>query len=452
MTTYHIKNTGSNTGPYDTWAKAAKEISTPTLSAGNIYYLSSAHVQNNAAALTLMSNSNDVSVAKLISGIEDSPSGLLSSSQGATINVGYNSTSNIDLTIWVSALFYGIVFNVGYSTSRNNIILGHPTSFPDWPITQTYENCLFNFIGNSDASRIKLGSTYANAYTPKIYINNCSIKFSSIYQGIWCSAGSFYINNLSIEAGSSAITTLITQFGVVSANNINIVFYGCDFSSLSASLSILGTQTGSGTIKLINCKMPSGWTGTLYSTINSGVRISLYNCDDGNTNYKTIIADYRGKLVTETVYVRDTGASDGVTPISWKIIDSNIAFPHAFDTDPIILWNDYAGISKTITIHVLVDAVTNLTNNELWAEISYLGTSGETLGSVISTRETDPVSSGTDLLASDAIWTTTGMTYPNPQKITATITPQQKGPIYITLHSCKPGAGTIYVCPKVEIT
>lgn len=447
MGTFHVKNTGSNTSPYSDWATAAQTLATPSISSSNVYYLSKDHVENDAGSVSLSFGATDSAVAKLISGAEGSPSGLTASTPGATLNVGYNSTSNIDFSLSGCLYVYGLIVQVGYSTSINFIYLNRVTEIIYESMTQTYEDCLFRFIGNSEYSRLKIGTVYANSFTSKLLLKNCGIKFSHADQGIDLYGGFFVVEGLYLEAGSSAINKLIKNFGFVADNSIRAVFINCDFSAASSGLVLVGTQVSSGELVLINCKMPAGWTGGLCGTINSGIRISLYNCDNGDTNYKTVIRDYRGSLTTETTHVRDGGASDGTTPISWSIAKLTTAYPHVFCTDPILVWNDDAGVGKTLTLEVLKDSATALTDKDVWMEIDYLGASGETLGSRISTRPANILNTGTALASSAATWDTTGMSNPNPQKVTATISPQQKGPIYIRVY-CNV---SMYVCPKIDI-
>lgn len=188
MGTFHVKNTGSNTSPYSDWATAAQTLATPSISSSNVYYLSKDHVENDAGSVSLSFGATDSAVAKLISGAEGSPSGLTASTPGATLNVGYNSTSNIDFSLSGCLYVYGLIVQVGYSTSINFIYLNRVTEIIYESMTQTYEDCLFRFIGNSEYSRLKIGTVYANSFTSKLLLKTAVSSLFMPTRALICTA------------------------------------------------------------------------------------------------------------------------------------------------------------------------------------------------------------------------------------------------------------------------
>jgi hypothetical protein len=111
--------------------------------------------------------------------------------------------------------------------------------------------------------------------------------------------------------------------------------------------------------------------------------------------------------------------------------------------------NTTTGSAVTVTIDVLRDNATNMTNKDMWLEVMYLGDSSTPLASFqgrasgTGGRLDDINASATDLASSSATWTTTGMSNPNKQKITATFTPQQAG--WCLIKVCLAANSVVYV-------
>jgi hypothetical protein len=54
----------------------------------------------------------------------------------------------------------------------------------------------------------------------------------------------------------------------------------------------------------------------------------------------------------ESTIVRTGGATDGTTPISWKVITANSTYSVPFQCPPIAIWND-TGTGQTATIECI---------------------------------------------------------------------------------------------------
>ena len=151
--------------------------------------------------------------------------------------------------------------------------------------------------------------------------------------------------------------------------------------------------------------------------------------------------------------VRTGGASDGVTPISGKLASNGDAeYPLVVvETTDISIWNDSVGSSKTVTVEILHDSATNLTDGEIWLEVEYLGTSGFPLSSFVSDAKSDVLATAADQTTSSETWTTTGMTNPNKQKLSVTFTPQEAGYFQAKVYLAK-ASKTVYICPKLTVS
>jgi len=179
----------------------------------------------------------------------------------------------------------------------------------------------------------------------------------------------------------------------------------------------------------------------------------MINCDSGDTNYRLWVEDYCGSIKDETTIVRTGGASDGTTPISWKMEASSVAqFPLNILRSPeITVWNETTGSAKTLTIEIVHDSVTALDDDEVFIEVQYLGTSGFPLVTDVDDAVANVLATPAAQTASTETWTTTGITNVNKQKLAVTVTPQEKGFFSVTV--CLALASKIiYACPKVTVS
>ena len=92
-----------------------------------------------------------------------------------------------------------------------------------------------------------------------------------------------------------------------------------------------------------------------------------------------------------------------------------------------------------------------MTDQQIWLEVQYLGTSGFPLGAFIDDAAADYLAVASNQTASSVAWTTTGLTNPNKQKLSVTFTPQEKGFIHAVVKVAM-ASKTVFICPKLEIT
>ena len=176
--------------------------------------------------------------------------------------------------------------------------------------------------------------------------------------------------------------------------------------------------------------------------------VNVIRCDSGATNYRTERYQYQGTLTTETTIVRTGGASDGTTPVSWKIVTTaNPEWQMPFEAFPISIWNEDTGSPITVTVEgVWLGGAVPLTD-EIWMDVEYLSNASYPIGSFATTTKADILASGVNTTASSQIWS--GGT--TPFKMVATITPQMKGPINVTVKVAKISS-TFFVDPKITLS
>lgn len=451
MSDYHINNTGSVTAPYDTWAKAANSIVTPSQGDNKQFLLDNTYTITYSSTTTFTFRYNEYYANYIISGIPDTISGLASAAAGATIAT----TNDASLIIKGSVYTEGVTFdlNVGGSPYYGGSFRG-VSATASYSSHQVYKNCTVKLSDSISSSRVQLGESYVtSAMVSKFELIECEFYFSHESQGLILYNGEFLFEGLSFASGTSAFTRLIVQIGYNSTSSCKAVFSGCDFSLASASLGLVWNAYGRVEIIFRNCKLPASWGGTIASFISTELcRISLYNCSSGATVYPSIITTLRGTITADTTVVRTNGAYDGTTQISWKFSASSTRYPLvSLDSDPIIVWNSITGSAITITVEIVSDTATALTDADIYMDVEYLGDASHLIGTAVTTRPASFISAASDLASSSASWTTTGLTTPLKQKLSLSFTPQQAGFISAKIKLAK-NTAVVYVCPKLDVT
>ena len=174
----------------------------------------------------------------------------------------------------------------------------------------------------------------------------------------------------------------------------------------------------------------------------------MFNVDTGDTNYRTERWNFCGNQTTETTIVRTGGASDGTTTLAWRIntsTNSEIEWP--FESLPISFWNDTIGSAITITIQGIWGGGAVPTNNDIWMEVFYLGTSGFPLATKASTGRATGLTAASNNPAGSGTWGGSTTKF----SMAVTVTPQEKGPITIYI---KAGwsSQTFYIDPQPVVT
>lgn len=356
------------------------------------------------------------------------------------------------------AYFHGVKFlssinssslslvNIGYTTTANVLL---------------FESCEFHIRNGNSGSYISIGQIAATTNDNNfISMKNCTVKFGGTSQPIQLRNARIEIVNLSIDSSGSTPTSLFLFFQAVGSD-----FELHDSDLTGESFTNIFTHQASGNAschnaRVYNCKLP----GSIALTTGThpgfgGPTIKMHNCDSADTNYRIAEEDFSGTTVSETTIVMSGGASDGTTPISYKMsTTSAAAYPTVEYRSSWIAsaWNDTTGSSKTATVEIVHDSQGSGTSSaflddEIWLEISYLGTSGTPRGTLGSDEKVSLDTAAADQASSSETWTTTGLTTPVKQKLSVTFTPQEKGVILGRICMAKASA-TVYVNPVITIT
>jgi len=308
---------------------------------------------------------------------------------------------------------------------------------------QRFKNCKITLAGSDVATTNNLcfGTNSSTLAAPRIYMDNCVVSFNFSAQGL-------RIRNCSLEWVNtpSALTgTAVNQLASGSnASSFNALLRGVDLSLLGSGKTLFGGGLG-GMLTLQDCKL--GTSVAIGTPDTPSYRINLNNCDSGAVNYRNEVYDFFGTLTTETTIVRSGGASDGTTPVSGKIVTTSSAlWATPFDAPPIAIWNETVGSAITITLFGIWGGGAVPNNDDFWIDVDY---QGSTL-TPIASRST---SGKANILASNAALTSDSSTWGGSTtafKTSVTITPQQKGYIFVTPRMAK-ASTTLYYDPKLNV-
>lgn len=438
MADIYVRSTdGNNADNGSTWALAKATLAGAAAidAAGDRIYLSQAHAESTGSAVTI-ALAGTIANPVIVASVDDAAEPPTAVSTTATVT-----TTSGNIVLQGNAYFYGISFISAGSVQYNNT---------NAHAIQYYEQCRMETTNTGSGGRCQIGSTSNLSY--KTTLRNCTFRMNATSQQLWI------YGDVLIEGGSYVAGTVTPSPVFAFATDRSsgeLIVSAFDFSNLASTVDFFSSAAAnSGFGVLRNCKLPSGWTGGLVSsgTVRPGQRYEMYNCDSGDTNYKVWIQDFAGTLKDETVVVRTGGASDGTTPLSWKIVtNADCAYPSStFESTEIARWNSTVGSSITATIEILTDNIT-LTDADIWIDVQYLGTSGFPLSLYELDWKANILTTAANQASSSEPWTTTGIGTPITQKLSVTFTPQEVGYLIATVKVARPST-TVYVDPKLVIT
>lgn len=426
-------------------ARLANALASTWGAAGNTFAVSSIHAETQASGLTLNSLGTLTNPCKIycISNSTTLPSATLATS--ATISTTGNNGASIGTAGTNGCnFFYGIGFSIGSGANSPGYTISNGGN---GGIANYFEQCTLTLGGTSGGTISLSQSANSGSYFVQFY--KCNFLYNNTGQRI--SIGRCGSNFWGCTfAASGTVPTTVFSIRAQSSTSLDIaapcVIRDCDFTNITGT--ICGANDLGGYILMQNCKIGSG--ATLNGTPTGspgGMQFKAMNCDSGATNYRYSYTSYMGSVVQETTVVR-TGslATDGTTPISWKMVSASTSlFTQAFISEEVGQWNDLTGSAKTVTVYLTSN--TSLNNNDFWAEVEYPGSSSAPLGSTIDSRMV-PLATPAGLTSDSSTW---GGSITNKYKITLSMTPQMKGPVKLRFYLAK-ASTTVYVDPYIYIS
>jgi len=436
---YYVRSTdGDDADSGLTWALAKKTLvgALAVAAAGERIWVSQAHAETQASAMTLTSAGTAAAPVEILCGNDgaEPPTALATTATSST--TGANS-----LAFGAGVAFvYGITFSCGTGAGAANLQM--ITTSSAWHL----ESCQLSLATTAVGQQLTIGGGSGQQLACRF--RNVTVSFAN--------AGHLIrIRNAFVWAGGSLVGTSPTVLfspvtGAAMSSPVRVI--GVDLSNCTGTL--VNVAGGPVVVSFEQCKLGSGValvTGT--NPGPWGTQVYLANCDSADTQYRMQRHQYEGDVYSDTAVYRTGGASDGTTPLSHKMVSSaNSKFTFPLYGPEFVIYNAATGSAKTATVEIVRDiAATNLNDDEVWLETEYLGTSGVPLSLFASDRMTNILSTPAAQDASTAGWTLGGFgTAGTKQKLVTTFTPQEVGIIRCRVALAK-ATTTIYVDPLITV-
>lgn len=368
MANIHLSASGSNTSPYDTWAKAANSTTTALAdaitasAAGDDFYWDNTFAISNASAQTLTFKGTAAAPNRIFScsGItNDAP---LTADLG--VGASFTTTGNSGITINGYFYCYGVTFNCGTGANAASVTLANTGT----GTLQIYDTCAMKLLSTGNGLLLP-----SNNQNNKVVFKNTPVTFNG------GTGTGFNINNQTfiwqntanaVQGTQTAIANLFTFQSSVGGILIcdSVDFNGT--TGIASGKNIVGAAAGPIAVQLVNCKITSG--ALIARPTGPATIIDQIVTDSGATGYKQQRDMYQGTLTADTTHYNN--ATDGTTPVSWQVVATANAKPQApFECFQIVQWvaaGTYASSKVFIT-----SATASLTKADVWVDVEYLGSS-----------------------------------------------------------------------------
>lgn len=442
MANLYVKSTGSNTSPYDTWAKAATAPKTATdlAAAGDTIYQ---HAETfTIAADTTYSLASGVRWICTNDSANEPPQTL--STAGIIDGTG---ASGVDITIGGSGTacnIYGITFRTGVTGVTSFITVSSADNS-----SPTLDSCLLELVGTGSGSKIRFGDL-GTIINHIVRLKNTSVKFAASSHNITNGAQLFWESSAILASGSTVPTTLFSDIQRGAGSGMN--FLGCDFSGMtSGTVFSTTTWTSPVPITLRECKLGAA---TLNNALTlAGFELTLYDCSTTDTHYQFAHYIYNGSTTISTSIYANDGAEYNIagSKHSWIVAgNANTTRAYPYISPWFSRYNE--GTSAiTPSIEILRDgSTTAYTDIEVWGEFAAKTTSGFPISTIYNDYG-GHLSTGTNQDAGVGTSGWTGDTGAWSGKLVSpSMTPAEIG--YISARVLVAGNNVVYVDPTIRGT
>jgi hypothetical protein len=430
---------GSNNG--SSWANAFTTLTTAfaTEAAGDTLYVAHDHSESTAGAVTLASSGTITNPTKVVCVNRAGSVPPVSADRRATAQVATTAANNISFTGYTH--YDGIIFSAGSSTSVGNLII--PSANSVW---QRLDNCSLRLAGTGATSTIIIGGTSSLAGS-LADLNNTTMSFAAVTQNVSVRNSALRWRN---TASALLGTIPATLFNPATLFGGSLECAGVDFSAAGSGKILAGANATCAPFKFtfMDCKLHASVTKSAVPASHGSTEVDFVRSGSSGVNYTVFRHRISGALNEETTVVRAGGASDGTTPLAWKIdTTANCNYSMPFECPEIAIWNDVTGSAVTATVEGIWGGGAVPNDDDIWLDVEYLGDASSPQASFVNDAKADLLATAAGQTSSSAAWGGSTTKF----KLGASFTPQQKGWIYARVKCAKPSS-TFYIDPLVTLT
>jgi hypothetical protein len=442
MATYHLWSGGSNTSPYDTWAKAATTYTTALAAAtasGDIIKVHKTHTEE-LGVDTVYTHQNHISV---ICVDKDASDALATMGDSAWIG---NSTLNRTISIAGAfrLFFYGITLRIAGGTS----------DFMNVAVTDgqhvSYEACTF-WHGSTTTANLSIGALDCQIFAK---LTNCVFRFGAVSQGIAVSAMVDMVG-CSLHASSAVITGGLIKPVTTRPGGAIVKMSGCDWSLLAANVIVASATSTAHTTIISQCKLGSGYVALATQTnLNrSSAEVYIFDCSSGDTHGLSGYFNAMGSVVSDGIGGSGIYLTAGAAGQSWKIVTTaNCSFYTPFETP----WFGYRNATLsalTPYVEILRDgSATAYQDDEVWLDVMAKVTASSTQSTFYTDRMAllgTPANQAAG--AGLGSWTgESGTAWSGKIGLASSITPAEVGHIQARIVVGEPSI-TVYADPQIRV-
>lgn len=438
MANWYVYSAAAGAGTGADWTNAYTTLAAACTAkaAGDTFFVAHDHAETQGSAITITSPGTEVTPCRIycVNRAGSVPPVAADLRTTATITTTGSFGITLAGSVWECN---GIIFNCSTGSGSINLVVGN-TAGRTWRLV----NCALKLLSTSVAAQMKFGVAGAGA----VILENTTIQFGSTSQILSVSTRFIWRNTPSAFSGATFPGTLFSP----SVGGASFFLEGVDLSAMASGKTLFNMSTAfpsNGILK--DCKLGASVTIAAFAGQGAGgADIAAVRCDSGDTNYRTERYNYMGSQLVETTIVRTGGASDGTTPISIKIVTSAQSKKDwPYECLPISIWNETVGSPITLSIQGIWGGGAVPNNDDIWIDVEYLGTSGFPIASKATSGKATGLDAGSAIPAGSGTWGGSTTNF----KMSATFTPQEKGPITIYVKAAAVSS-TFYIDPKPELS
>lgn len=440
MAIYYVYSGAGGANNGSSWANAFTTLTAAfaTEAAGDTLYVAHDHAESTASALTLTSSGTSTSITKIICVNRAGSVPPVSADRRTTATVTTTGANNI--TFQGIAHFDGIIFQAGSAGSSASIILNNITD-NRW---LTFDNCSLRIVGTGASGSIVIGQTTVSGMLAQW--NNTTVSFAAVTHAIQCFGRLIWRNTSSALLGTIP-TTLFTPG---TARGGSVECSGVDFSAAGSGKTIAGASSATQFCRyeFYDCKLNASVTKSAVPVGLGSGDVDFVRCGSSGVNYNVFQHRVTGTLDEETTIVRTGGASDGTTPIAWKVVTTaNCTFSFPFECPPIAIWNDTSGSSVTATVEGVWGGGAVPNDDEVWLDVEYLGDASSPQASFVNDGKANLLATAAAQTSSSETWGGSTTKF----KLHTSFVAQQKGWIYCRVKVGK-ASSTFFIDPMTTLS